>query len=308
MHSSLIINTSAWHYQNHFSSVMSLHVLITGINGYISQYLLKFRPQGVSISGTYHSTKLPFEKSLSQIPLDLTKDVCKQLQNIKPDVVIHTAAVSNLAICQNNPDLAHRINSLATKELAHCCAKINARLLYLSTDIVFDGAHAPYAESAEAQPVNIYGKSKYAGELAVKTFEGNTIVRLALVLGEGIAEKKNFVDWLITRIKKNQSIHLFYDEIRTPVCAVDAAKMIWKIVLENITGIVHICSQESVDRYTLGREICKFYNKDFNNFVKVSLKDVALARPKDVSMVNNNRDLVIPAILPQIKRLFLDHE
>jgi len=287
---------------------MSLHVLITGISGYISQYLLKFRPDDVSITGTYHSKSLISERSISQIPLDLSKDVYGQLHSIRPNVVIHTAALSNLTSCEKNPDLAFRINSQATEELAHWCAKINARLLYLSTDIVFDGAHAPYAELDEPKPLNVYGKSKYKGELAVKAYQGNSITRLALVLGEAIAEKKNFVDWLVTRINSNQSIPLFYDEIRTPVCAIDAARIIWKIVCEKMAGIFHICSQESIDRYTLGKEICTFYQKDFKDFNKVSLKDVAVKRPKDVSMVNNNSCFAIPAILPDIKRLFLDYE
>jgi len=286
-----------------------MHVLITGINGYIAQYLLKYKPAHISVSGTYHSRISPGkEASLNQIPLDLENTIQSQVENIKPEIVIHTAAISNLGICEKNPDLAYRVNSAATKELAHWCNQINARLLYLSTDIVFDGENAPYAETDKPDPLNVYGKSKYQGELAVQAFANNTIVRLALVLGQGLAENKNFVDWIIERVTGNQPVPLFFDEIRTPLCAIDVAKMLWQIVINNSRGTFHLCSSQSVDRFTLGKKICKYHDKNFSQINKIAMKDVEIIRPRDVSMVNNNLNIKIPSVLSGIERLFLEYE
>ena len=282
-----------------------MHVLITGINGYISQYLLRYKPSNITVSGTYHSTPNTAHSDLIQIPLELGQSIFNQLDTIDADVVIHTAAYSNLALCENNPDLAYRINGKATEELADWCKQTNTHLVYLSTDIVFDGDSAPYSETDTPKSINVYGKSKYQGECAVKIVERNTIIRLALVLGQGIGVNKNFVDWIIDRIKTKQNVPLFFDEIRTPVCAGDVAKAIWNIVEQKTSGVLHICSSQSIDRYTLGDKICNYYDSSFKNIQKKSLKDQKVKRPRDVSLLNNKLEFKIPSILTHIGDLFL---
>lgn len=285
-----------------------MHILITGISGYISQFLLKHKPGNVSIIGTYHKKIPESEKDLKLIPLNLTKNVNPQLKKVFPDVVIHTAAISNLGLCEKYPETAFRINGKATDEIALWCNKQKIRLIYLSTDIVFDGQHASYNEKDEANPINVYGQSKYKGELAVQKCKDFAISRLALVLGQSLNENKNFVDWIVDKINNNQNIPLYYDEIRTPVNVSDAARIIWKIALSKQQGIFHLCSEEKIDRFTLGQEICKYYKYDLNRIKKVSAKNSGIRRPLDTSLINsrlkNIFDIKIPPVIKNINRLF----
>ena len=290
-----------------------MRALITGINGYISQFLLKNKPVNVSIIGTYHKRALKSKQTdLVQILLDLKKDVHSQLKDIHPDVVIHTAAVSNLGLCEKMPDLAFRVNSYAAEELATWCNEKNIRFVYLSTDIVFDGQNAPYNENDTPQPINIYGKSKFKGELAARKSRNYVIARLALVLGQGLGENKNFVDWIVDRVNKDQPVPLFYDEIRTPIKAIDAAFILWEIALSKEQGIFHLCSDESMDRFSLGKKICKHYKNSFKLIDSVSIKKLEIKRPIDASMINRRLDekfnIKIPSVLKSIERLFLNYE
>ncbi|MCB0282466.1 MAG: SDR family oxidoreductase [Calditrichae bacterium] len=290
-----------------------MHVLITGITGYISRYLLKFAPPDIKISGTFHSPLNSEEKSafkhINLVQLELQNPVEVQLQNIKADVVIHTAAVSGLAESASGIEQADRINNVSSGELARWAKNRSCKFIYLSTDIVFDGLHAPYSESDKCVPVNSYGKSKYDGELAVLKNNDNAIItRLALVLGQGIGRKKNFIDWLHNSVRLNQEIPLFTDEIRTPVCAIDVAKTIWHLTQKDAAGIFHLCGNKSIDRYELGCRICNYIDANYNNFKKASLHDMPYRRPVDVSLKDNRLleilNYSIPSPLDEIGSLF----
>lgn len=266
-----------------------IKVLITGITGYISQYLLKSAPGNMEISGTIHSTQTEKEHhKYSLIPLDLSQPIAKQLASVNVDLVIHTAANSNLAQCEEDPEMAYRVNSQATSELADWCYQSGTKLIYLSTDIVFDGENAPYSEQDKPAPINIYGESKYRGEQAVLRYEDFSIVRLALVLGQGLGAKKNFVDWIIGKIDNNEEIPLFHDEIRTPAPAINVTKALWKIALENGNGIFHISTDRNYNRIEIGKEIINYYQKGYSNIKETSLKDIPGKRPVDVSLLNRN--------------------
>lgn len=288
-----------------------MRVLITGINGYISQFLLKYLPQNITVTGSYYKS-IPNLNNLSihLVYFDLTKDVDSQLRDVEADVVIHTAAISNLNLCEKVPDIAYRVNSQATRELMKWCNTNSTRLVYLSTDIVFDGQKAPYSENDVPKPINVYGKSKYLGERWTLECNNFAIIRLALVLGQALGTNQNFVDWIIDRIHNNLSVPLFYDEIRTPVSAIDAAQIIWKIAISGVTGTFHICSDKSVDRYQIGTKICKYIQPGFNRFKKISMQTLETKRPVDVSLQNNNlfETLKIdsPSLMNNIEQLFLN--
>lgn len=290
-----------------------MNVLITGVSGYIAQYLLKTAPENCQITGTFYSPVPDSEKTklsgINLIPLKLENNVFDQLQNLNTDVVIHAAAVSALAESDEDPERATRINSLATGELAAWAKQKGSRFIYLSTDIVFDGQQAPYQESDKPEPINPYGKSKLAGEIsAQKNNPDAVIARLALVLGKGLGRKKNFVDWLEEHVRQKKTIPLFMDEIRTPINVKDAAKTIWKLAASDNSGIFHLCGTESVDRYALGVRICHYIDPQFSLFKKTSLKEMSYARPADVSMKDNRLGQIFnhsnPSAIDDISRLF----
>ncbi len=257
-----------------------MRVLITGINGYVAWHLLQTLPSGVELWGSQRPGRKN-DLDFPVIPLDLEKEVAPALRDIRVDAVIHTAALSSLAECERAPQKAMRINGEATAELARWCAEKETHLVYLSTDIVFDGEHAPYAPDDSPAPINVYGKSKYAGEQAVSG--RGAIVRLALLLGRS-PHKKNFVDWFLERAQNNLDIPLFYDEVRTPLSTMAAARKIWEITLAEKKGCFHLAGGKSSNRLELGEALCEEYGLTNVRLKPVSLKEAGIPRPRDVRL------------------------
>ncbi len=286
-------------------------VLITGINGYVSQYLVRFKPSNVRILGT---TRRP-QPSAFDFPLyflDLTQNVSRQLDKIDQavDVVLHTAAMSNLGQCQNNPQLARRVNAQATAELARWCKSRNIRIVYFSTDIVFKGDRPPYDEQAQPDPINVYGQTKWEGEIAVQESAADfAIGRIALGLGRGLNGTRNFVDWFMERLENRQPLTLFTDEIRTATYVAELAKRFWQLALSAETGIFHVCGAEPINRFALGKAFCDYLGKGHDLLTPISLQDMQdYPRPADVSLISTRTvdgvEFKIDSILEFIPSLF----
>ncbi len=267
-------------------------ILITGVSGFIGQYIIKFSPDGVSLKGSYHAPqawgKSPFYSSIQALPLNLESPLAPQLKDIQADIVIHTAAMAGLAECQEHPAKAQRINAEATAELAAWCSQRHCRLIYLSTDIVFDGRHAPYNEHSVTEPVNVYGQTKRLGELAVqKETTDFAVARIALSLGKGLGIRKNFLDLFLRKLKNGETVPLFTDEIRTPTPVGELVRQLWLLALSAEQGVFHLCSAQPLSRYQLGKMLCEhlgFGHKQLRPVKQSVLSDYP--RPADVSLVS----------------------
>ena len=269
-------------------------VLITGITGYISQYLLLTKPAGVRIVGAARRDWPPASRqNIPIFSLDLTKSLFPQLDaiDLNIDAVLHTAAMSGLGACQKQPELAERINAQVTAELAQWCKMRGARLVYFSTDIVFKGDRPPYDEKAQPDPVNVYGLTKWKGELAVQEAGINFATgRIALALGQGLNGTRNFIDWFLERVEKQQPLTLFTDEIRTATYVMELAKRFWQLALSKETGIFHVCGAQPIDRFSLGKALCDALGRGHELLTPISLRDMTdYPRPVDVSLLSTRK-------------------
>ena len=281
-------------------------VLITGINGYIGQYLYLARPEQFAVEGTVRQIDPAFvdyiNPQIKLYQLNLEQDISCQLDKIHIDILIHTAAMANLSACQKNPKQAERINVIATESIAKYCAQSNTRMIYLSTDIVFDGEHAPYSEDDVPRPINVYGSTKLQGEQAVQeNVTDHAIIRIALAMGRGKFNRKNFVDWMVEKIRKGEEIPLFIDEYRTASAVKYLAQNIWKIALSNETGIFHQFGSSRLSRYEIGKLICEELNLGMDLIHPVRAADMKdYPRPLDVSLETirtvDGKNLVLPGI------------
>ncbi|MEJ2542733.1 MAG: SDR family oxidoreductase [Calditrichaceae bacterium] len=288
-------------------------VLITGINGYIGQYLYSTRPDTFKVEGSVRKIDPVFisytDPQIKLHPLNFEQDIYSQFQNIQTDIVIHTAAIANLSACQKNPQQAERINVKATESISKWCADTETRMIYLSTDIVFDGHNAPYSEDDISKPINVYGLTKLQGEQAVQeNVKDHAIIRIALAMGRGKYNRKNFIDWMIGKIKKNETIPLFTDEIRTASAVNYLAQNIWTIALSNETGIFHQFGYSRLSRYDIGKLICKELNSGMDLIRPVQAADLKdCPRPLDVSLMTNRtvggQKLILPGIDEVIKEI-----
>ena len=144
---------------------MSKKLLITGASGFLGWYLCQIAQEEYSVYGTYfsHQIEIPGTKTVN---VDLTDEnqLRQVFQDIQPTAVIHTAALSQPNFCQTHPQESHKINVIASKNIAELCADASISCIFTSTDLVFDGKNAPYKETDSVNPVNTYGEQKVMAE------------------------------------------------------------------------------------------------------------------------------------------------
>jgi len=204
---------------------------------------------------------------------------------VQPDAVIHAAAQARPHACQVDPQSTFAINVETSWNLAGLCADQQIPLLYVSTDLVFDGLHPPYAESDPVSPTNIYGEQKVAAEQGmVERYPQTMIGRMPLMYGV-VPHASSFLQPLIQNLQKGQFLQLFQDEFRTPVSGTDAAKGLL-LILEKNRGCLHLGGPERLSRYQMGEDLVRILGFPGELLVSCLQADVALStpRPADVSL------------------------
>jgi len=196
--------------------------------------------------------------------LDITKkkDVSKAIKKLKPEAVINAAAYTAVDDCETSEDKAMAINAQAVEYLATVCAENGAILVHFSTDYVFDGQNKDgYLEDAEVKPINVYGKSKLAGEQAVKeALTRYYIIRTSWLYGNN---GKNFVDMMLNMAKEKRVARVVDDQTGSPTYTLDLAETVAKIIKEEKEfGIYHVTNSGSTTWYDFAKEIFKTMKQD----------------------------------------------
>ncbi|MFC1849710.1 SDR family oxidoreductase [candidate division CSSED10-310 bacterium] len=262
-------------------------VLITGASGYIGGNLAYFMSEVGDIYRTFHTSPL---RTGQAIPLNITdkNEVNRVIQDRCPDLIIHTAAITNANQCAAQPQLAWDVNVSGTENIARAAQGVEARLIYLSTDLVFGGHSSFYAEEDIPTPICYYGKSKLAGEhVARKLCSRCCILRLALAYGWSATSSTCFTEKIIETLRRSEKINLFNDEFRTPVYITDVCQIITAIAsTENHQDLYHVSGTERLSRYQFGLRLAAIFNFNQNliNPISVSDFDFQDERPRDCSL------------------------
>lgn len=197
--------------------------------------------------------------------LDITNEIQVNgvLSDVKPDYLIHCAAYTNVDKAEEEKELAYKINAKGTEYIAKACAKNNITMVYISTDYVFDGkSKEPYEIDDKTNPINEYGKTKLAGELAVKKYcPKHYIVRTSWLYGH---HGKNFVETMISLADK-EILNVVDDQIGCPTWTMDLSDAIISLIEENADyGTYHACGGEKTTWYGFAKEIFKKMNLEAN--------------------------------------------
>jgi dTDP-4-dehydrorhamnose reductase len=227
-------------------------ILITGAKGQLGSDLVKvFSEAGYEVFG------------FGREQLDIVNDesVREVFLKTRPDIVIHSAAYTKVDLAESEPDLAYLINSIGTRNIAVSANEINAKLVYISTDYVFNGeASIPYNEFSPTSPLGIYGKSKLAGEDFVRSFHQKFfIVRTSWVYGKS---GNNFVKTMINLARIKDSISVVNDQKGCPTYTVDLANCILNMINTQKYGIYHVSNSGSCTWYEFAVEIFKHLNQE----------------------------------------------
>ncbi len=262
--------------------VISKKILITGGDGQLGSEI------------TYFFSKIREFKTISMTrkDIDITKPKSvEKIKKYKPDIIIHTAAYTNVEQCEINPEIAFNTNTIGTYYLVKIAKNLNSLFLYISTDYVFKGdKKRPYSEKDKPNPINIYGISKYNGEILVDNYlEKKYIIRISYLFGlNSLKSKKgkgNFIDFVIKNINSNRKIRLIKDNKISLTYTKDVVESIYKILKYKLPyGLYHITNRKNgFSSYDFAKKIISIYNPEKKYLlqpIKYNEYESVVSRPK----------------------------
>jgi len=265
-------------------------LLITGTSGFLGWHLCRQACEDWQVFGTFLNHPIEI-LGVSCQAINLTDKAAVQqyLQELQPDAVIHTAALSKPNQCEQEPELSFLANVEATCNLAEFCGKYQIPLVFTSTEQVFDGQSAPYLETDSPSPINVYGRHKMEAEGLIQALHPRAVIcRMPLMYGPPSPTANSFVQGFIQTLKAQKPLTLFVDEYRCPVYVEDAAKGLL-LALGKGTGILHLGGPERISRYDFGLLLAEVFDLDANYIRRCYQKDVSMpaARPGDLTTRND---------------------
>jgi len=262
--------------------------LVTGAGGQLGSVLLKeLIAAGEDVVGTV-SPHGPCPPQGETIPLDLADvdGLGAFIRDRQPQYIIHTAAVTSVMVAYEHPGRARNINVNATAALAAAAAEIHARLVFTSTDLVFDGTTAPYQETSPPMPTSIYGKTKVEAEEQLAKYANAAVVRLPLMVGLSAVDRPTTFRNQLQALQQQQPLKLFQDEFRSPIALNDAARACMDIARSDFSGIIHAGGPQRLSRLEIGLALARSLNIAPDAIVPTCQIDMRFPepRPMDVSL------------------------
>lgn len=267
-------------------------ILVTGGAGFLGGHLVqRLEREGIQTAVTLYHREMNFTRArMAKIDLKDRAGVARLLAELRPTIIIHTAAMTDSGLCEREPEAAQRENVGATQSLLDAAAQTPMQppaFVFISTDLVFDGEHAPYHEDSPTAPVMHYGRTKLRAEEAVRAYPGTwTILRTALMYGPPMPHRASFLDWLVRPLREGKSVTLFRDEWRSPVLVDDVVEVLTRWITAPLPGLYHLGGGERISRFEMGEAVADRWGLPRELLRGVNQGDVALAcpRPRDVSM------------------------
>jgi dTDP-4-dehydrorhamnose reductase len=202
-------------------------------------------------------------------------------ERVRPDRVIHTAAMTDVDGCERRPAEARRDNVAATQQVAAACQAVGAHLVHLSTEYVFDGKAGPYVERDPPHPISVYGRTKLESERVVATIDpAFAIARTTVLYGQAPNVRPNFVTWLIGALAAGQQVRVVDDQVGSPTLADNLAEMCLALARGRAGGVYHTVGAEVIDRFRFAQLICQVFGLDAGLLAAVSTASLEQAAPR----------------------------
>jgi len=266
-------------------------VWVTGANGLIGSHLIhlakSFAPQWRVIP-------------IVRAAFDLTdsRAVVTAFQKDRPKLIIHCAALSRSPECQANPKLAHQLNVDVTKFLADLATDIS--FIFFSTDLVFDGQKGGYVETDAPNPLSVYAETKVLAERHVLRNPHHTVIRTSLNAGPSLPGDRGMDEQMLGALRAGKILHLFTDELRTPIAAEETARAVWQLAQQKVKGIYHVAGAERLSRWQLGELMCERFPEYRPQIHASSLKTYQGApRSPDTSLNSAKAQALLSFPLPK---------
>lgn len=249
-----------------------MRLLVTGGSSFLGSHILKRSPNDWQLAATYFSHPI-MDQNVAAIRVDLrdAEAVRRVIVEVQPDTIIHTPAAMDGMLLRT-------LNVGGSRNVAHAAAHARAQLVHISSDVIFDGEHAPYDESAEPQPITPYAESKVQAELAVaESFPDPAIVRTSLIYGFDPMDQRT------SSLLGGKMPRLFTDEFRCPIFVNDLADALIELAVIKFNGVINIAGPQKLSRYEFGFKIARTFGMQ-PKFEPALSSSNPSPRPRDCSL------------------------
>jgi dTDP-4-dehydrorhamnose reductase len=260
-----------------------MRITVTGANGLVGSRLCRWLVvEGHTVTAVARGERRTVG-DFEYLSCDLTDPdaVARALAAARPEVVVHTASMTEVDACERNPDAAWAANTLAAAHVARNARVTGAHLLHVSTDYVFDGQEGPYDEAARPNPSGAYARTKWLGEEAVRLLAGSwAIARTAVVYGYPPSQRSNFGSWLLGTLREGRTARLFVDQYVSPSLALNVAEQLAELGERRLQGVWNVAGAEVVNRMEFGEALVDVFGLDRRLLVPSKIADAGMASPR----------------------------
>jgi len=262
---------------------LKIKLLIIGGSGLVGSTIIQYSEQNYDLHATFNKNKIEDIKTTKIDLLEDRKKILDLISTLKPNVVIHTAAHPSVDLCENNPKQADILHVDVTKDISEACSTVKSKLIYFSTDAVFEGKiNKKYTEDDQPKPINHYGETKLEAEkIILNASSKNVILRTAVIYGWH--KKSRFTNWILNSLVENKTVDPFIDQYNTPTFVDDLAKSVLRIIEMNISGLFHASGKSCINRYEFALTLAKVFRYNQSLIKPVTSKEKKQDAPRPVS-------------------------
>lgn len=258
-----------------------MKVLIIGASGLVGSNCLRyFRSRDWNCIGTYYSYEAQDTVFYDTLDPDNPDNV--DADSFRPDVILHCGALTHVDYCEQHPEESYQKTVVSTQNMIALAARLQARLVFISTDYVFDGLNGPYDEEALVSPLSVYGKHKLEAEKLVRDAgPANLVLRITNVYGDE-ERGKNFVSRIIDQVfeQKRLNLRLPLDQYATPINALDIARCLYLLLQDNKSGIYNIAGTDYMNRVQLALAILKYFPEAEYDLYPMTTEEIKAPAPR----------------------------
>ena len=264
-------------------------LLITGASGYLGWHCCNHLKHGWRTYGVGHQNQNGIHPNAIGCLLDLTdKDALWHLlKKVKPDAVFHLAAHSGTGYCEAHPEESRLLNVNVVEYLAEMCSDLKSRLLFTSSEQVFDGHKGQYSEADTPCPKNKYGEQKWEAEQLIQAiYPEAVILRIAVLYGQSTPAAKSFLNQWLDAWSKLLSVTAFHDETRQFLSAASCAEALFHLLSQGAEGVFHVGGEMALTRFDFGKIATDVLTLQHAKMESLGQKDAEMPafRPADLSL------------------------
>ena len=280
-------------------------ILLTGGSGLLAVNWFYSKNNDFSVFLGLNDRKInPKNSHLLFLDFFSEESLLKQIEAVNPALVIHTASLTSVENCENNPELAFHVNVGLTVMVAYATKSLGIPFVHISTDHLFEGKASMLSENEPTQAINVYGKTKSMAERSVEEINPEALIIRTNFFAWGTSYRKSFSDYIIESLRNNQEISLFDDVYYTPILAENLINIVHELLGKNEKGVFNVVSDDRISKYDFGLLIAEQFGLDKSYIKRGSIHDKVnlVKRPSDMSLSNQKVTKLLGRNLGTVKQ------